>query len=207
RPLLLLLLPSSPTPPAPSSAPPASASPAVMTATAAAILWGVFIAGAAALTGDDVVDCGINRMHGGALIGRVERLDGLLLLLELRLRHAGRRQVRRNKGNIALWRNHRRISAFVRNDRRNDGGPKTLSNNGKHTLPWNGSHIFSQLIHSSDYSSQFSLTVVYITLQPFVQSSHVSHQLSLLVDSSELSQSIFLLRYQSNLHQRVEYWW
>jgi hypothetical protein len=150
--------PPAPTPPAP--APPASASPAVMTATAAAILWGVFITGAA-LTGDDVVDCGINRMHGGALIGRVERLDGLLLLLELRLRHghetpgkirnhgrprwecaqhwrrhvrrnktplleAGRRQVRRNKGNIALWRNHRRISAFVRNDRRNDGGPKTL---------------------------------------------------------------------------------
>ncbi|KAJ7855168.1 hypothetical protein B0H14DRAFT_2755087, partial [Mycena olivaceomarginata] len=173
-------------PPAP--APPAPASPAVITATAAAILWS----------------------------GREERFDGRLLLLKLRLRHghetpgkirnhrrarwecaqhwrrhvrrdkaplreAGRRQVRRNEGNIGLWRNQ------------------------KHTLRWNGSHIFSQLIHSSDYSSQFSLTVVYITLQPFVQSSHVSHQLSLLVDSSELSQNK-KTPHPENLHQRVGYW-
>ncbi|KAJ7855187.1 hypothetical protein B0H14DRAFT_3449209 [Mycena olivaceomarginata] len=74
-------------PPAPT--PPAPTSPTVMTATAAAILWGVFAAAAAAaaLTGENVVDCGINPMHGRALIEREEWFDGRLLLLELRLRH------------------------------------------------------------------------------------------------------------------------
>lgn len=51
-----------------------------------------------------------------------------------------------------------------------------------------------QIVNPCNHSTQFALTVEHVLLKPLVQASHIPHQLSLLIDSRQLGQAIFLFK-------------
>lgn len=60
--------------------------------------------------------------------------------------------------------------------------------------------LVSQLIHSCHNTPQFTLTIIHVSLKPFVQTAHVPHEFSLLINRCQLSQTIL----PQDLHKRVE---
>jgi len=81
-------------------------------------------------------------------------------------------------------------------------------------------YIITELFDSRNNTPDLRLTVVYITLKPFIETPHISHQLPLLIDSSQLCKTIFLkydfqtlilFGMQGNanpqdLHERIKQW-